>query len=261
MTKSAPDAFQSRNPNKGLPYHQPTSSWKSETQIQLPHLANQKGLRDFILTTSNSSNHQLLSTSHSSAATSKRATKTLADARSLTEVRSGQLYRDSPPKAINPLLQAFKLTQASYASSRVKRMLDNKLRAYENESLAIEAQSYSKQDTENILEIVEQSQQRVCQKDNGSRRCGICPNTAKSERHVASDHLNLNDSSTDNRVSATLSSAEDNLETERKKELVIQLPNITYSRANTPGAAALTERVTLMAKHVSRLDNSYSLAS
>ena len=147
----------------------------------------------------------------------------------ISSSRMNQLKTEKQPKGmLKPFIQSIKSSQSNYAALREQRLLNEKLRAFDSDNLAVSAQSFRHADAESILEMVEQAQsQQRCPKHNGRRSCGICPPTAGTVRKGKTESSLLPEVDVPSKTESV---------DKAKRELIVQLPNITYSRANTPAA-------------------------
>ena len=165
----------------------------------------------------------------------------------------GMKAKSAITKHVKPQVQGLRLTQqnssatqqsAAEKRSQKKNVIDT---TANNQEMNITVQSFQRKQTETILDMVEQAQldgKRPCRHDN-SMHCTICPpaSAAKSAHKRKQQQRQNTAKQLPNLPQANHDIENHRLMTNRtqqeKKALVIQLPNITYSRANTPASALM----------------------
>lgn len=228
MTKSAPEILQMRVPEQTNSLS--VNSWvrgqsqPSQLTVSLPKLSRESNSRlDDLVRSQTTVEPPKLKPAYTS---------------------RGMKAKSAITKHVKPQVQGLRLSQQNSAAQRAEKRTQ-RVATVEDQDITVTAQSLQRKQTETILDMVEQAQndgKRPCRHDN-SMHCTICPpgSAAKNiqsrqNRQKATRHLPNLQGSNQNKENTRLSASN-----QEKKALIVQLPNITYSRSNTP-ASALVDR-------------------
>lgn len=153
-------------------------------------------------------------------------------------------------KHSKPLAHSLKVSQTNYSALRQQRLVLDKKRAYESQALSVNAQSYRQSDIELTLEMVRQAQsagRSSATKSSSKHSCATCSVTTCDEEEGNNHSSHLPD------VNNVKDQFQDTTEETSRKALIVQLPNILYSRANTPAAVDRGRSALAINRH--RLNN------